>query len=142
MGVNFYHYDAETEEPCIGQSHIGKSSVGWCFALHVYPGEIDTLEDWLKRLYGNGYIQDDYGDEITLDALIKLITKRSAAPVPARFNGCGHLYKTRGKPMTQQEFLDKNSAVLGPNNLLRYRLGNGCIGHGDGTWDYLTGDFS
>jgi hypothetical protein len=41
-----------------------------------------------------------------------------------------------------QEWLKRNCAVPGPNNLVRHALEHGCIGHGEGTWDLLDCDFS
>jgi hypothetical protein len=39
--------------------------------------------------------------------------------------------------------LGKNGAVMGPNNLFRSKIDNRfCIGYGEGTWDYVIGDFS
>lgn len=41
-----------------------------------------------------------------------------------------------------EEMLQRNNAVPGPNNLLRHKIDQHCIGHGDGTYDYLVGEFS
>jgi hypothetical protein len=35
-----------------------------------------------------------------------------------------------------------NESVEGPNGLLRAAIGGSCIGHGEGTWDLITGEFS
>ena len=36
-----------------------------------------------------------------------------------------------------------NYAEPGPNGLVRAKInGVHCIGHGEGTWDYITGEFS
>jgi hypothetical protein len=40
------------------------------------------------------------------------------------------------------EKLESNHAERGPNNLLRHQIGEGCIGHGAGTWDLIEGGFS
>jgi len=55
MGTNYYLYPASPCKAC-GRSyeakHIGKSSAGWCFLLHVIPEEgINDLEDWKKLWY-------------------------------------------------------------------------------------------
>jgi hypothetical protein len=56
--------------------------------------------------------------------------------------------RARQDPCTwDQERLDRNYAEPGPNNLVRHRLdleerGQGCVRHGEGTWDYITGEFS
>lgn len=48
MGTNFYFY----ENPEINEEdalHIGKSSAGWCFSLHIIPElGIRDLSDWTK----------------------------------------------------------------------------------------------
>ena len=50
MGTNYYLYQKPDCE-CCGRPfeplHIGKSSAGWCFALHIMPEDgISTLLDW------------------------------------------------------------------------------------------------
>lgn len=136
MGTNYYHKidGIETSEA----KHIGKSSGGWCFALHVYPEEgISNLEDWRKALgYGGiGTIYDEYGSPITFNELMNIITNRSwhtliddNPKVDSYYNGVN-------------DFLKRNHAVRGPNNLLRCEIGEYCIGH-EGTCDYIIGEFS
>lgn len=37
----------------------------------------------------------------------------------------------------------ENSAIPGPNGLARHRIDHRhCVGHGDGTYDLIKGDFS
>jgi len=79
MGTNFYWIKNKCDH--CGHSpehrHIGKSSTGWCFALHVIPEEgINSLEDWLVRLAAEGSIVDEYDEPITLEDLIRIITQR------------------------------------------------------------------
>lgn len=108
--------------------HIGKSSAGWCFSLHVYPERnINTLEDWERLLHKpENMIQNEYGEAIDASTMMEIITERSWQ-----------------YPRIEGDDLNRNHAVHGPNNLLRHKLdGVYCIGHGKGTWDYLIGDFS
>lgn len=55
MGTNYYlHTKPDCE--CCGRGfeplHIGKSSGGWCFSLHVMPEDnINTLDDWGEIQY-------------------------------------------------------------------------------------------
>lgn len=115
MGTNYYLH---TEPPCEccgkprgEELHIGKSSGGWCFSLHVIPDDsINTLDDW-RHLFSKpgSYIRNEYGERVTVDQMLKTITERS----------------WRGE-FPQRHELD----------------GRHCIGHGDGTWDYITGEFS
>ena len=134
MGTNYYLKN----DPCphCGRSddrrHIGKSSGGWTFALRVYPDEgINTLEDW-KPLFASGAIEDEYGDDVSCDEMLSAITERT--------------WDRKGNPAGYQDLADwcrQNSAEPGPNGLARHKIdGSHCTGHGDGTWDYLPGEFS
>ena len=158
MGTNYYFRKplANHCEHC-GRSdppeelHIGKSSAGWCFSLHVHPEQnICSLADW-ETIWPTGTIVNEYGENITPAEMFSVITGRSRekdwdsdwwAPKP-----CGKDFK--GNPVTipgytsEAEFHRFNHSERGPNGLLRHRLdGHHCIGHGPGTYDYITGDFS
>lgn len=143
MGTNYYSvkrgFDYETidsfwdvrgTEDCI---HIGKSSGGWCFSLHVVPEMgINTYEDWVRMFIDpDRIIMNEYGDVVPFTDMIATITNRGS---PARA-AAGY-----GTP----DFMEKNHAVPGPRGLVRHRIDreNGCIGHGEGTFDYITGEFS
>ena len=138
MGTNFY----VRFEPCktCGRSdeeyHIGKSSGGWCFTLHVEPDEnINTLED-VKKIWekSGSKIYDEYGGEISSEKMMEIITDRKWKRKKFMPDGW---YKS------EEEFYEKNHAVKGPNGLVRHKIdGDHCIGHGEGTWDYITGEFS
>lgn len=80
MGTNYY-VDPLPPCECCGRSyeskHIGKSSFGWCFALCVYPDEgINSLQDWRGYLLGK-VIRDEYGDLVSLDDFMNIVTERS-----------------------------------------------------------------
>lgn len=132
MGTNYY------AKPLFGPiKHIGKSSFGWCFALHVYPEEgLSTLDDWKKfltkrRMLVRPRIVDEYGREISFDKMMRIITERTYKSdiVPFGYNDWEHFYRS-------------NHAISGPNGLARSIIGSvHCVGHGDGTWDYIVGDF-
>lgn len=121
MGTNYYfHPKPTTSCPTCGHTrtaepiHIGKSSVGWTFGLHVRPrywigGPIpQDLDAWRERFLEEGSkIQDEYGQVITVVDMLRIITDRSH-----------------------------------PNGLRRRPLDEYCIGHGEGTWDLVVGDFS
>ena len=139
MGTNYY---IEQDPPCKEcgrgweQYHIGKSSGGWCFSLHVDPDNgINTLED-IKGLWKGKDIVDEYGDRISKKEMFSVITKRIGSwkhekeKYPFGYTSWAAFHKT-------------NSSENGPNNLLRHKIdGTHCIGHGDGTYDYITGEFS
>jgi hypothetical protein len=140
MGTNYYAYrimtcpHCHTDIPIPGDEswHIGKVSVGWCFSLHVIPEEdLHTLDDWAQFL-SDKLIKDEYGEELTFDQMIKLITERKRAELPTDF--------------------DPRTAEIGPNNLLRGKIRavhylrgipyeSNVIGHGDGPWTLQKGDF-
>lgn len=80
MGTNYYHH-AKTPCPTCGHEdeprHIGKSSCGCAFALHVYPDDgIHDLADW-QPLFETGRIVDEYGRPVTLADMLAIIKNRS-----------------------------------------------------------------
>jgi hypothetical protein len=132
MGLNFYWTEKPPCHSCgrdFPRQHIGKSSVGWCFALHVYPEDgINGLDDWKRRfeIPGSG-IFDEQHRRLTVAEMLWIITDRG-------FEGA----------VVDVDFLRINHAVRGPNGLLRTRRdGKLCIGHADndGTWDLMIGEF-
>ena len=133
MGTNYY---LEERAPCrecgreFERLHIGKSSAGWVFALHVYPDkDIHDLPDWVA-LWGHpgARIFDEYGKQVSPDELLLVIVGR----VPA---------KPRGNQTA--EWLSQNGAVPGPFGLARSKVsGMGCMAHGAGTYDLHDSDFS
>lgn len=139
MGTNFYWTDVDTRPVCPTckrpeggdapeELHIGKSSAGWCFSLHVFTeGEGPTsLDEWRERFSRTGStIRDEYGDTISAEEMIdRIVNRRRDSPLPPGFDYIS------------------NHAQPGPRNLLRHRIGPHCVGHGDGTWDLIPGTFS
>ena len=135
MGTNYFAAKIEPGSycDCCGRFdveekiHIGKSSIGWCFSLHVIPEKnLNSLNDWKEYLKRKDIeILDEYGGIYGEEELFNIITKRK-----------------RDDPLNwNQEMLDKNSAEPGPNNLVRHKIGNHCIAHGEGPWDLITGEF-
>jgi len=126
VSTNFYF----VKKPCphcgVGGTklHIGKSSAGWCFALHVYPEyQIRTLQDW-QRVFQEGEIQAESGEVMDVERFLEVVKER--------FHPKPH----------SKEWLIQNQAVPGPNNLARCKIAGNCVGHGGETWDLLIGDFS
>lgn len=134
MGMNFYLHRNACEHCGRGDEpiHIGKSSAGWCFSLHVMPEEgIATLTDWMAKWVEPGaVIKDECGVTLTANEMLERITNRSWVGFD------------KGDAAKEAEFHRMNKSERGPNGLLRHRLSRRCIGHGDGTWDYIVGDFS
>jgi len=133
MGTNYY---LEPKPPCpycgrhYDQIHIGKSSAGWCFSLHIIPEKgINNLDDWIKLWTIKGsVITDEYGDTISPKEMLDIITNRSWL-IPSKRKWTAIDYEV-------------NNAMPGPNGLVRSKLDTHCIGHGDGTWDLVVGEFS
>lgn len=128
MKMNYYfqkyHFDrGPNPHPKI---HIGKSSGGWCFQLHVIPElGLNDWEDWhdyIRRSYDHQIVNEE-GRDISTAELWYIVTQRRAKAIPPNLG-------------------QVNFAVLGPNNLLRSPVSHYCIGHGSGTWDLITGEFS
>lgn len=131
MGTNYFWIE-EIKPACaccgrpadVREIHLGKSSYGWCFSLHVDPDiGINSLLDWMS-FWGrpNSRIEDEYEQQITPEKMMEIITCRSGK------SNCEDLAKM-------------NHAIIGPRNLLRHPLDSHCVGHGEGTWDHITGDF-
>jgi hypothetical protein len=152
MGTNYYFI----KNPCPtcghGEEklHIGKSSGGWCFSLHVIPDYewityskikqvgINSLDDWKQFLMDTeGYIQNEYGDDVSYIEMLSTITDRS---FPHSFDDCARFHTVHYG--SEEAFHASNHSERGPNNLLRHRLGRYCVGHGEGTWDLIPGEFS
>ena len=135
MGTNYY--TAKAVKPACDHCgrfdeddrlHIGKSSAGWCFGLHVIPERgLNSLADWKQYLSASDIIiEDDYGNRVSFKEMISIIAERHR-PDP---------------PDWDQERYTTNHAEPGPNNMIRHKLGQYCVGHGDGSFDYILGYFS
>lgn len=116
--------------------HIGKSSAGWCFGLCLHPDHgVNSLDDWQKLFNAaDSAIEDDYGEELTPDNMLGIITKRGRKDIGWSAAPMGY--------ESWDAFFARNDAEKGPNGLLRHSVGRLCVAHGDGTWDYLVGEFS
>lgn len=138
MGTNYF---VKSRKPCNTcehcgslfavheELHIGKSSAGWCFGLHVIPEKgLNTLNDWVDYIVDHDnthMIVNEYGETLDLETLLGIIT-------------CRHSFSKR-----DDKWYEQNHAVLGINGLARHKVGEGgCIGHCDGTYDYVVGNFS
>lgn len=142
-----YFLDGEDSEGL----HIGKSSMGWCFSLHVIPEiGITSLEDW-KRVWGieGVWIENEYGDVIGVDDMLNWITNRSAKDYGPDWSWEAYWDQVRHNSHMQRycdldHWLDCNHAIKGPKGLLQHRIGEHCFGHAPdhGTWSLITGEFS
>lgn len=139
MGTNYYlcpnrcSHCGRTDE----KKHIGKSSAGWAFALHVYPDDgIKDLDDWIPLfLAKTNHIEDEYGREISHFMMLDLIRDRQA--IGRDWDKVPSMYSS------WEDFHEKNFSEQGPKGLVRSRIDKlRCIGHGEGTWDLMIGEFS
>lgn len=133
MGTNYFH--TTPANPCVTcghdpdgvRLHIGKASAGWCFALRLHPDQgILTIDDWIVRIKGPGLIVDEYGRGLDAFGMLSRILHRG--------------WHGSGAPRARI-FRANEDAEPGPNGLLRHRLGGLCVEHGEGTYDYMIGDF-
>lgn len=107
--------------------HIGKSSVGWCFALHVTDG-IASLADW-RRVFAQAFVRivDEYGVVYGADEMLGLI------------EGRGFLW---GHQRDEAWYAD-NHATRGPNGLARQTYhATMPPDPANDTYTLISGDFS
>lgn len=142
MGINYYVKSPENPKcECCGHQepsedkHIGKSSYGWNFALHVYPEEgINDLDDWIPILK-DSEIVDESDCSISFEQLMDTITKRKRTSEANPWNKNDNITKTYKELIT-------NDIILTEKGLARMKLSSFCIKHGQGTWDCFIGSFS
>lgn len=139
MGTNYYLH--EDTCPTCGRGpeplHIGKSSAGWVFALHVIPEEgINDLADWVDRWRKGGEIRDEYGQAVTREEMFTIITQRFRDPWEEKRKRSPVMYSSWA------DFHQKNESVEGPAGLIRCREGVRGVRHGKGTYDLHPGEFS
>ena len=136
MGTNYYAVETGQKK-----LHVGKSSGGWCFSLHIVPEQgFKTWSAWKKFLSkATVEITDEYGQTHSFEDFVATVENRSwgndfEAQIPASVS---YWYPS------WDVFFARNCAKPGPNGLLRHLVdGRHCVGNGRGTYDYLVGEFS
>ena len=133
MGTNYY-LEGLVQVPCEKcgrpyeqeRKHIGKSSAGWVFALHVYPDQgIKDLPDWYDLWGKLGVrIRDSYGGVLTRVEMLDQVLGRFGA---------------RHRNKESELWFMQNGAEPGPYGLARAKLGPRVIGHGLGTYSLHIG---
>ena len=144
MGTNYYLRKPMNNYCCycnrhdpIEEIHLGKSSMGWCFGLHVYPEkdiyDWPDLKKWLvEEMKNNSIIVNEYNDIVSLNELEDIITNRESS-----------VLRNFESSLQEKNFYAVNYALPGPRGLLRHQiLKDHCISHGKGTWDCMVGSFS
>lgn len=148
MGTNYYLHIPEKNCPMCGHNestvlHIGKSSGGWCFALHIIPERgLKNLNDWRDLWEQHGIVKDEYGNHVSAEKLERIITERTWGPKDGQE---GQTEWRLLHPKPDESFLAANYAERGPRGLVRAKIdGVHCVGHADnaGTWDYIQGEFN
>jgi len=132
------------------QLHIGKSSHGWAFALHVIPQlRINDLPDWVELL-DYGQITSEYGDTLTKEELLRVITER-ARPTNEALE---IIRNERSNWVPGENGVYINHRLIGgyyqysqqlkTDNLMYPCVGekNHCRSIGAGTWYCTEGEFS
>jgi len=126
MGTNYY-LKTDVCDHCERSEkiHIGKSSFGWVFALHVIPEKnLNCLADWLTTIAEPGnLIEDEYGAQIPLSKFLKIIERE------------GYRAIEKSDPIPDYAIWEES------RGLMRGRFSTRCVGYQDGC-DLLIGEFS
>ena len=130
MGTNYYLHleDKPKCESCGRETeplHIGKSSYGWVFSLHVIPEKgINSLQDWEKLWNSKGAkIQDEYSDDISPEEMKQSITNRCMEESLEHKKWGGNEFCSYD---SEEQFHQSNNSMRGPNNLVRSKLDSPC----------------
>lgn len=105
MDTNYY-WHSQPDCDCCGRPHaplhIGKSSGGWAFALHVIPEQgIHSLDDWRARWAMPGsFIRDDHGELVSVKEMERTITERTWRGQPVLHNLVDHRHCIERGPGT------------------------------------------
>jgi hypothetical protein len=118
MGTNYY---VKTKRKVVYKGfdvseilHVGKSSCGWYFALHIIPElGINTLQDWIPYLMG-GEIHNEYGEYIPYAVMMDTIL-RNGDPALGHW---GMSVDTEHEPHTLKDNICSCPTYYGENGLL------------------------
>ena len=157
MGTNYYLLNPPPKYQLEGARdlHIGKSSMGWAFSLHVDPViGLDGWEEWEEVLERKkSKIVDEYERPVAFMELRDYILNRPAQPKltdkafqPPRGDNASKLMMWSivwGSYKNADDFLRKNHAWQDHNGLLRHEVdGRHCIWNSVAyTFDAVTGVF-
>jgi hypothetical protein len=155
MGTNYYLRFQECEHcgHTPQEVHLGKSSLGWTFGLHIIPEceiiDLPSMEKWVKEKLATSQacICNEYGITLSWQDFLEIVTIRSCPRIikdgwNSRWWDYG-IGLGRLSYSSETDFHRKNSSTRGPSGLLRHRIdGYHCVGHGAGTWDLCIGEFS
>jgi hypothetical protein len=102
------------------------------------------LEEWVSIWnLEDRFIKDEYGEEVSAHEMYSLVVDRKGAA--RSFDKMDWTASVFGGPplyIDEADFHKINHSQRGPNGLLRHRVDMiHCVGHGDGTWDLVQGEF-
>lgn len=83
MGMNYYwNFGASMYMPVDRQLHIGKVSMGWTFALHVYPHDPKLPQDFgeWKTVWRFGKISDEDGTIVSPREMERIVMRAHMDP--------------------------------------------------------------
>jgi hypothetical protein len=136
MGTNYFLHSEQCPHCGIEQKdkmHLGKSSAGWCFGLHVYP-DLDLI-DWHDMWSYISFCVEEQGHEIKDECGETILPEIFFAIV----------WDRHAKQPHDAEWLRINHAQPGPFDLARHLVdGQHCIGNAGpyAPIDYIVGEFS
>ena len=148
MGTNYYLHIKKPDQKVVtpmsfNTYHIGKSSYGWAFSLHVdeYEG-VNSLQDLKNKILEageNAIIQDEYENIFTLDELLSVILDRSWG------NYCAseEVFKTSKHMFPDDSFTSTRHKIY--KSMRRHTIdGRFCVGWSseEETYDLIQGEFS
>lgn len=130
MGTNYYvHKEPDLLDKLQGAQptilHLGKSSGGWCFAMHVQPElGLRDFVSWMRYLRkGKVTIYDEYDCVVSFDEMVHIISKRSFP--------------------RNQKIAEIEPECYHPGGCRRHGEDSyGRVKQGVGTYDYFNMDFS
>lgn len=144
MGTNYYCELKDTvkvicnygcEHEIHPKLHIGKDSIGWAFTLQgIDDGtyHLTNADEWEKALQNADHIYDEYGEEVSIEVMMRHIRKASPTLTRQEFEGLQAYVKEQNSMFTS------NPKVAIVNGLLYNeddRLGE------DGNYVVVMGNF-
>jgi hypothetical protein len=123
MGMNYYFVEGEK------RLHIGKSSSGWYFLMHIYP-HIPNWDAWQNYIiqHRKGRIVCESGNECSLDQLTEQVEERKGDDADIL-------------TLTLMDQMEKEQIEMDPQTHLFRTHSNIYTQKREGTWEYVNYDF-
>lgn len=155
MGTNYYAVFDEKDvlpAPACDDGpnivHLGKSSIGWRFSLHVYPeqGIMNLLDVMSDILFTARRIQDEYKVNYTIAEFLEIVTERERKvtypiDIPAPLQS--YIYRIHNREDLVEYYRDHLGYELDDKNLIIHPIDRDhCIGNAKNrTFDFIIGQF-